>query len=326
MRAARTLDHARQRTLFRRRLLRWYQREQRPLPWRETRNPYRIWVSEIMLQQTRVTAVQDYYARFLRRFPDVKSLARSRLSSVLAQWSGLGYYRRARYLHAAAKEVAARGSFPRTASEWQELPGIGRYTAAAIASIAFGEPRAVVDGNVERVLRRVAPDARDAWTKAEALISRRRPGDFNQSMMELGATVCLPREPLCDACPIAAWCATRGADARTPPAARRKRSLTYALSLRGSAVRLEQRPESSALMPGLWELPQISANGHRPLLTLRHSIATTDYTVRVVSADSCRPAVPGWPDQKAVWVPLARLARLPLTGLARKILRAAGKM
>jgi A/G-specific adenine glycosylase len=323
MRPALSLADARQRSLFRRALLRWFDREQRVLPWRGTQDPYRIWLSEVMLQQTRVAAVEGYYQRFLRRFPDVTTLARARLTSVLAHWSGLGYYRRARYLHAAAKQIVGRGSFPRTAVEWQELPGIGRYTAAAIASIAFKEPRAVVDGNVERVMRRMAPETRDVWSKAKSLISTKRPGDFNQAVMELGATICLPREPSCLVCPASAWCATRGAGERAPKAARHKRTQTCLLSLSGDAVRLVQRAQSSRLMPGMWELPQMPANGHRPLLTLRHSITTTDYTVRVIAADASRPSAPG---EQGAWVPLARAARLPLTGLTRKVLRSAGKM
>jgi A/G-specific adenine glycosylase len=326
MKTAHSLVEDRQRALFRRALLRWFEREKRPLPWRRTRDPYRIWLSEVMLQQTRVAAVADYYARFLRRFPDVNSLARARLSSVLSLWSGLGYYRRARYLHAAARKVVAYGAFPRTVAEWRELPGVGRYTAAAVASIAFGAPCAVVDGNVKRVLRRLLPGTRNHWEQAEALIAPRRPGDFNQAMMELGATVCLPLEPRCSACPVFPWCVTRGADARLPQSARRKRTLTYALSLRDGAVRLVRRRESASLMPGMWELPEVTANGREPLMTLRHSITTTDYTVRVVSEDAGRPVVPGRPNRGSTWVTLARAQRLPLTGLTRKILRAAAKM
>src|SRR5208282_4897696 len=143
---------------FQGRLLAWYEKSQRPLPWRESRDPYRVWLSEIMLQQTRVAAVIGHYAEFLRRFPTVKKLATAREATVLAAWSGLGYYRRARMLHAASRVVVRdlRGKFPATAEQWRALPGVGRYTAAAIASIAFGEPVAVVDGNVERVLQRVS--------------------------------------------------------------------------------------------------------------------------------------------------------------------------
>ena len=170
------------RTTFRARLLAWYDEHARDLPWRETRDPYRIWLSEIMLQQTRVAAVIAHYHEFLRRFSAVQKLARARESSVLAAWSGLGYYRRARMLHAAAKLVARErgGKFPQTAEELRELPGVGRYTAAAIASIAFGEPVAVVDANVERVLQRVSGQrlaGEEFWLGAGALLDRRRPGD-----------------------------------------------------------------------------------------------------------------------------------------------------
>src|ERR1700678_561123 len=220
---------------LRRALLRWYDQNRRALPWRRDRDPYRVWVSEIMLQQTRVAAVLDHYARFMQRFPAVKSLAAAREASVLALWSGLGYYHRARRMHQAAKNIVRQGSFPRTAQDWSELPGIGRYTAAAIASIAFGEPVAVVDGNVERVLQRlfctqVSPTegrtlrqaqgrlrgtvkSRDrkiqiAWQQAEALLDRKRAGDFNQAMMELGATICTPRAPQCLICPVHSFCQT----------------------------------------------------------------------------------------------------------------------
>ena len=192
-------------TALRRKLLTWYDANRRDLPWRQTRDPYHIWLSEIMLQQTRVAAVIGYYQRFVQRFPTVESLASASEADVLAQWSGLGYYRRARMLLAAAHVIVAEygGQLPRTASELRKLPGIGRYTAAAIASIAFGEPVAVVDGNVERVLSRVegltlgsSTQQSAYWDRAQQWLSRKRPGDFNQAMMELGATVCLPGEPL----------------------------------------------------------------------------------------------------------------------------------
>src|SRR5579864_6582686 len=183
---------------FRQRLLAWYDTNARDLPWRKSRDPYRVWVSEIMLQQTRVAAVIEHYREFLRRFPTVQKLARAREASVLATWSGLGYYRRARMLHAAAKVVASElgGKFPETSEGLRALPGVGRYTAAAIASIAFGERVAVVDGNVERVLARVAGrrlTGEDVWRAAGELLDAGRPGDFNQAMMELGAVVCTPR-------------------------------------------------------------------------------------------------------------------------------------
>jgi A/G-specific adenine glycosylase len=316
-------------TRFRRSLLAWYARHARPLPWRESRDPYRVWLSEIMLQQTRVVAVIGHYERFLRRFPTVEKLAAAREATVLAAWSGLGYYRRARMLRAASKVVARQlgGKFPVTAEEWRALPGIGRYTAAAIASIAFGEPVAVVDGNVERVLqrasgRRIAGE--ELWQAAENLLDRKRPGDFNQAMMELGATVCTPRAPGCLMCPVVELCATRGELSAGPKAARRKkREIHYALNFRdehgrGGEVFLVQRPRDASLMAGMWELPELAGgNGaSKPLFTLRHSITVTDYTVRVWRG----PA----PDRvRGKWIRLERLGKVALTGLARKIIRKA---
>jgi len=314
---------------FRRNLLTWYARHARPLPWRESRDPYRVWVSEIMLQQTRVAAVIGHYSEFLRRFPMVEKLAAAREASVLAAWSGLGYYRRARLLHAAAKVVVQElgGKFPATAEEWLELPGIGRYTAAAIASIAFAEPVAVVDGNVERVLQRVSGQrlaGEELWQAAEYVLARKRPGDFNQAMMELGATVCAPRAPACLVCPVVKLCATRGElPAGAKPARQKKREIHYALDFRngdgrGVEVFLAQRAQNASLMAGMWELPEM-ASGHSAAklsFTLRHSITVTDYTVRV-----WRDAPPELLGGK--WIPAARLGRVALTGLARKILRKA---
>jgi A/G-specific adenine glycosylase len=304
---------------FRRRLLRWYAAHARALPWRATRDAYRIWVSEIMLQQTRVAAVLPYYRPFLRRFPTVAALARASETGVLAAWSGLGYYRRARMLHRAARVVMREhgGLLPRTAQALRALPGVGRYTAAAIASIAFGEPVAVVDGNVERVLARFGGSPLSqpqAWQRAQALLDPRRPGDFNQAMMELGATVCLPERPSCGQCPVAAACATRGPLPARPSGVRERQEAAYALARRNGSVRLVQRSPRERLMPGMWELPPASPNGSEPLLRLRHSITTTDYSVMVFASRS----------RAGKWVECARLRELPLTGLARKVLRRAG--
>ena len=305
-------------------LLDWFDRHKRDLPWRRDRDPYRVWLSEIMLQQTRVTAVIDYYERFVRRFPTVEKLAAARESSVLAAWSGLGYYRRARRLHAAARNIVREraGKFPTSAADLRALPGIGRYTAAAIASIAFREPVAVVDGNVERVLQRILGkriEGEHLWQTAEALLSQERPGDFNQALMELGATLCVPRQPKCLVCPISGMCATRGelrSDRKTAP--QKKRTIFYALNSRNGSVFLAKRDNAAALMPGMWELPEIPAvNGSsQTFLTLRHSITVTDYMVRVVQ---CEPLE----GIQGRWIERSRLARLPLTGLTRKILRAA---
>jgi A/G-specific adenine glycosylase len=339
---------------FRGQLLAWYDAHARDLPWRQQprakkpRDPYRVWLSEIMLQQTRVAAVIAHYHEFLRRFPTVEKLARAREASVLAAWSGLGYYRRARLLHAAAKVVVREpgGKFPETAVGLRELPGVGRYTAAAIASIAFGEPVAVVDGNVERVLQRVSGrrfSGEEFWQAAEGFLDRGRPGDFNQAMMELGATVCTPRAPACLTCPVVEMCATRGEMAGTAKAARqRKREIHYALDCRDGRVFLVQRARDARLMAGMWELPEIPAGAKAPsngageiaalkalrhpkarrgdgvaaCFTLKHSITVTDYTVRVR-----RQAVPK--GVRGEWVAVERLSRVALTGLARKILRKA---
>jgi A/G-specific adenine glycosylase len=312
------------RKIFRRRLLAWYDQNRRDLPWRKDRDPYHVWLSEIMLQQTRVAAVVEHYRRFLQRFPTIQKLAAAREASVLAAWSGLGYYRRARMLHAAAKKIVKQhgGQFPANAEELRALPGIGRYTAAAIASIAFGEPDAVVDGNVERVLQRVQGKGLTSqvlWQSAGDLLSPQRPGDFNQAMMELGATICLPRQPMCLTCPLVELCATRGElqEAQKNPR-QTKRAIHYTLDCRDGSVFLVQRPANASLMPGMWELPEVSGttgNGV-PTLKLRHSITTTDYAVQV-RRETAPHGIGGH------WIPKSRLNAVPLTGLARKILRAA---
>ncbi len=311
-------------------LLAWYDTHRRDLPWRENCDPYRVWLSEIMLQQTRVAAVIEHYRKFLRRFPTVEKLAAAREASVLAAWSGLGYYRRARMLHAAAKAIVREygGRFPETAECLKTLPGIGRYTSAAIASIAFDQPVAVVDGNVERVLqrlsgRRLAGD--EVWGVANDLLDRKRPGDFNQAMMELGAVVCTPRAPACLTCPIIELCATRGELAATAKSApQKKREVHYALDYRNAASRevfLVRRPRDASLMAGMWELPELDGkNGDvSPFLTLRHSITVTNYTVHIWQEVASR-------DVKGKWIPVGRLEHFALTGLARKILRRAEAM
>ena len=311
---------------LRRVLLGWYDKHRRDLPWRKTRDPYRIWLSEIMLQQTRVAAVLDHYRVFLERFPNLEALAAAPEDAALAAWSGLGYYTRARRLHQCAREIVAehRGRFPRDPEVLRTLPGIGRYTAAAIASIVFDRPIAVVDGNVERVLQRLT--GRDltqpeALQLAQSLLHMSRPGDFNQAMMELGATVCVPRGPKCLSCPIRKWCTTRGEVPRAESPRQTKKEVWCALDQRDGQVRLIQRPKESALMPGMWELPQLSQKARRTPAssawrTFRHSITVTDLTVHVHRG--VRPAA------KGKWIPLASLSHLPVTGLTRKVLKAAG--
>jgi A/G-specific adenine glycosylase len=344
---------------FRRVLLRWYDQNRRDLPWRKTRDPYRIWISEIMLQQTRVAAVLEHYRLFLERFPDVRALAAADESAVLAAWSGLGYYRRARMMRLCAQKIVLdhRGDFPKTSAELRSLPGIGRYTAAAIASIAFGEPIAVVDGNVERVLQRLAGSSltsKEMWECAQTQLSRSRPADFNQAMMELGAIVCTPRQPACHGCPVKKWCVTQGEFPRTTrPQSNFKKEIWFALDQRNGDVRLVQRPADAPLMAGMWELPTAAAqtatnsrsepaakryknkahgvsrgsgppedralkgrkNGHKvPWRTFRHSITVTDYTVNVIQAQATQGKL----------IPVNELSLVPLTGLTRKILKASG--
>lgn len=255
------------------RLLRWYDQNRRDLPWRGTTDPYEIWVSEIMLQQTRVQTVIPYYRMFLSRFPTVAALASASIDEVLASWSGLGYYRRARQLYAAAQKIeAGGGQIPEIYAEWLELPGIGPYTAAAIASIAFGENVPVLDGNVERLLTR-----RLAWegepkkaagkkilrAAAAGLLDPSRAGDSNQALMELGARVCVPRAPKCEECPLRGGCRARmeGNPERYPTAQKRRLServdLAVALTCWDGKILMFQRPKDSSLMAELWELPNV---------------------------------------------------------------------
>jgi len=223
-----------------RRLARWYPRVRRDLPWRRTREPYAIWISEVMLQQTTVEVVAKRWKPFLTRFPTVESLARAPEHAVLAAWSGLGYYARARNLHRAARDVAAAGAFPRTLEGWRRLPGVGAYTSAAVASIAFGVPAAAVDGNAVRVLCRVLglrldPKAPRALARlrreAQALVPAQGAGDHNQALMELGARVCTPRAPRCGACPLGTLCraAASGEPERYPRRPKRARPKTVRL-------------------------------------------------------------------------------------------------
>ncbi|MCS7300931.1 MAG: A/G-specific adenine glycosylase, partial [Fimbriimonadales bacterium] len=202
---------------LRRALLRWFEAHKRPTPWRDNPDPYRVWVSEVMLQQTQTATVIPYFERFIARFPDVQALADAPLEEVLRYWEGLGYYARARNLHKAARMIVQNGGrLPATADRLRELPGIGAYTAGAIASIAFGQPTPVVDGNVIRVLARLlwlkgdlkaAPAQKQLWRISEQLIDPQRPGDFNQAIMELGSTVCTPTQPRCSECPVSHLCA-----------------------------------------------------------------------------------------------------------------------
>lgn len=328
---------------FRRVLSGWYQQHARVLPWRESGEPYHIWVSEVMLQQTRVNAVLEHYDRFLRRFPTIVSLALAPEADVLAVWSGLGYYRRARMLHKAAQFITAEldGRLPSTSQELRKLPGIGDYTSAAIASIAFGESIAVVDGNVERVLLRLTGRPEETTAEAKRFVAAQAaalvplasragnaPGDHNQAMMELGATICLPKGPMCLQCPVISFCRTRGEHKTEAREKMRSRKVAYLLYQRRKGtvieVLLHQRPSDASLMPGMYELPEIPAEDvgeQTAMLRLRHAITNTNYYVEIFAAD--RALLKTLPQMMSAyeWRRLGSLPDLPLTGLARKVLR-----
>jgi len=342
---------------FQRKLLAWFAAGQRDLPWRKTKDPYRIWLSEIMLQQTRVAAVVPYYSKFLARFPNLPALARARTEAVLQRWAGLGYYSRARNLHRAAKEILARhgGGFPRGYDAALSLPGIGRYTAAAVLSIAYGEPLAVLDGNVARVVARLGAvrgnlRAPSTWKKldgtAQMLLARDAPGDWNQALMELGATVCTPKSPCCAECPVAAWCRARklGIAGQLPDSRAKRKPVRITLA---AAVLLDPRGKTlvirdgeGALFSGLWQFPvlEITANGAAqlrrhlkkifgltavgqmmPLGAARHTV-----TFREVRLEPYLVRVAKLPRVQGARTPsLTRLADLPISGATRKIADAA---
>jgi A/G-specific adenine glycosylase len=343
------------------------------LPWRRSKDPYRIWLSEIMLQQTRVAAVIPYYQRFLERFPDVNALASAPQEEVLRLWSGLGYYSRARNLQHAAQQIVAKygGVFPRGEEDALELPGIGSYTAAAILSIAYGAKHAVLDGNVARVLARIFAvhgDLRDAkrWQglqkQADALLDPKFPGDWNQAMMELGATLCTPRAPQCLLCPVAQFCRARKLGiAESLPAARKKRA-TEQIAL-ASAVLVDPlghtlllpplagqahlpRNEISALASKMWHFPTVAVHRNvdeellgylrelsrslaktrrsvlRPVATVRHTVTYRAITIHVFHAQV--DPLPHISDAKAASLAdLSEHASLAISNLTRKIACAA---
>jgi A/G-specific adenine glycosylase len=326
---------------LRRRLLRYYDAHARRLPWRETRDPYRIWISEVMLQQTRVATATERYVRFLARFPDVHSLARASEQQVCEEWAGLGYYARARNLKRAASLVVAEhgGRFPREATELRRLPGIGGYTAAAVASMAFGERAPAIDGNIERVLARVSADAGVSRGRptpalsmlAAELVACTRPGDVNQALMDVGATLCTPKAPACERCPLRADC--RACAAGTPerfPARRARTERTrldvaFAWVAAPRGVWLERRP-MTGLWSGLWQLPGAEGSRARTRLEarlgielgrvracIRHDLSHRRVRATVYDA----PAAPGLA-RSAVCRPWLRPLEAPLSALARK--------
>jgi A/G-specific adenine glycosylase len=348
----------------RQRLLRWYDRHKRALPWRQTGDAYAIWISETMLQQTRVETVIPYWHRFLERFPDVQSLADAAQEDVYAAWTGLGYYSRARNLQAAARQVVDDhgGRVPDTVEALRALKGVGPYTAGAVASIAFDRPAPIVDGNVVRVLSRLRGLREDVgrkpvmdrlWSWSEELVTAGpRAGDFNQAMMELGATVCLPKAPLCLTCPVRVQCdAAKTGDAESLP---RKASRKKAVEIAGVAVWIErrgkvlavQRPETG-LMANLWELPGGAVEASKPCAkdaahrvaattglrvddlthvgVVRHLFTHRRLALQVFRAGAVRGRVRLDGVQSSRWLAPAELAALPQAGPMTKALDLLGE-
>jgi A/G-specific adenine glycosylase len=345
-----------------RRLARWYRAHARDLPWRATRDPYAIWLSEVMAQQTTLEVVVPRWERFRARFPTVEALARAKERDVLAEWSGLGYYARARNLHRAAKAVAAAGRFPGTLEAWRALPGVGAYTAAAVASIAYGVPEPVVDGNVVRVLCRLRalrldPKAPATLARIRALarplVPTRNPGDFNQALMELGALVCTPRAPRCSACPLRTLCraAASGTPEAFPRAPRRPPTrhvhLVAAIVERGKKILLVEDREMVAghLAPPMLRVRagNPSANSLRrwwkrfaardvsaieAVATLRHSVLERRYLVSLFTFKENPPSSVARPRRRRRTVPRIRalspsqISRVAHGGLLQKVLAA----
>ena len=340
---------------LRRLLLAWYRRHRRDLPWRRTSDPYAIWLAEVMLQQTTVKAVQPYYQAFLARFPTVGAMARADQEEVLALWSGLGYYHRARNLHRGARHLLDRhrGAFPRTLEAALAVPGVGLYTASAVLSIAYGIPLPVVDGNVRRVLARLlalrGPQwAREApyYNKAEELLDRDAPGDWNQALMELGATVCTPRRPACPACPLRGHCRARaeGHPEELPEGRHRRAPVDVTVAAlvveRRGRVLLVRRGEGR-LMGRFWEVPQTSldSRGLRDLVDevrARHGLevepgallarARHAITFRRIRVEAYRGRLrrePPRDPERFVWAGARELASLPMSSLTRKVIAGA---
>ena len=318
---------------IRRRVLAWFDKNKRDLPWRRTRDPYRIWISEIMLQQTRVAAVLPYYERFLKRFPDVRTLATAEEHDLLASWAGLGYYSRARSLQKAAKEIIKLGGFPGDYSSIRGLPGVGDYTAAAIASIAFNLPHAVLDGNVIRVLSRLTAESGNVGSTmvrtrlravADLIVDPKHPGEFNQGLMELGATVCLPRQPRCLLCPLSTECKARqlGLQNELPLKPTRPGSIEVEIQLlvieKAGMILAWKRPAKSSRLAGFWELPEPAqlprAQVENRIGRFRHTIVNTNYHYNVFRASLVRAPA------KFHWLRKSEISEVPLSTAAKKAL------
>ena len=308
-------------------LVRWQRRHGRnDLPWQGTRDPYRIWLSEVMLQQTQVAAVVPYFERFLARFPDVHTLAAAHQDEVLKLWSGLGYYARGRNLHAAA-QVISRSGFPRDSASLERLPGVGRSTAAAIAAFAFGERAAILDGNVKRVLARCfgVEGEREQWALAVRLMPARGIETYTQALMDLGATLCMRARARCDECPVKRDCYARqnGLVDQLPAPRPRKavplRHATWHVVRHGGEVLLERRPDAG-LWAGLWTFPErkpafLRGEGAR-LAAFEHAFTHFRLRVRPVLYEPRRKPAAGW------WVPVADALAGAVPTPVRKLLRA----
>jgi A/G-specific adenine glycosylase len=337
-------------------LLAWFRRNRRDLPWRRRRDPYSVWVSEVMLQQTQAATVARYFDRFIERFPSLEALARAGEEEVVGLWSGLGYYHRARNLLRGARHVLQHnaGVFPRTLEGALAVPGVGLYTASAVLSIAHGAALPVVDGNVRRVLARLLALRGPRWRSegayynlADELLDRQDPGAWNEALMELGATVCRPGRPACEACPLRARCAgfAKGLAHRLPEGRRRRSpvdvSVAAALIERGGRVLLVRRP-AGRLLSRLWELPQTDMEGEAsadlarslkerhgldvaigPLIARAHH-AITYRRIRLAGyRASVRGTVPRDPERFR-WATPAELASLPISSMTRKLVAALG--
>jgi A/G-specific adenine glycosylase len=330
-------------------LLAWYDRHKRDLPWRQHPEPWAVWVSEIMLQQTRVDSVIGYFKRFMKRFPTPRDLADADLDELMGYWAGLGYYARARNLHAGATQVVERhnGEVPDDPDAFAELKGIGRYTCGAVQSIAFGNPLPVLDGNVIRVIARLdyitadpksAATNRSLWSRADELLDRDRPGDFNQAMMELGATVCTPRNPKCLLCPIKAHCRVLEEDdpERLPTKTKRKKRprhdvVAALIQTADHRIWLGRRP-LSGLLGGLWSLPSLRGDsperlhalgitGQKEVARIEHGFTHQIWSVRLYEASGIPQ---GSLFEKFAAFNVSEIAELGLAGPSLKALRAAG--
>jgi len=361
-----TIFDAKLKQVFRRRLLAWYTKNARDLPWRRNRNAYRVWISEVMLQQTQVETVRPYFQRFLKAFPTVQKLATAEEQQVLRLWEGLGYYRRARGLHAAAKKIVAEhgGRIPRDAKQLQALPGIGRYTSGAILSIAFDQRQPILEANTIRLFARLIGYCDDPtqtagqkllWQTAEELLPRLHCGQFNQALMELGSLLCTPVDPHCEQCPVATLCAAnKGGLQRQIPRTKKQAKFTdlneaAVVVWKKSQVLMRQCPEGER-WAGLWDFPRFALDSESPqaiadelqskvhlqtgisirpgalLQTIKHGVTRYRITLDCYEANYVSGRVRSTSQRPVRWVSLAKLADLPLCTTGRKLARLIAKL